>query len=68
MSDTQKGIRHVNWREALVKRGTELTEADRRLLSLLADGKSTPEIARELGTNRSAVWRQAVRLRSWIGE
>lgn len=65
MSDTP-GIRHVNWRDALINRGSEFGEADRRLLSLLADGKSTPEIARALGTNRSAVWRQVVKLRSRI--
>lgn len=40
-----------------------LTEEERRIVSLLADGKTQPEIAAILGLHRSAVWRRIAKLR-----
>jgi DNA-binding NarL/FixJ family response regulator len=41
-----------------------LTDEQRKILDLLADGESTPSIARALGQSRSMVWRKAQRLRT----
>lgn len=43
--------------------GKTLSEADARLLDLLAEGKSTPQIATIVGEHRSRVWRRAQELK-----
>jgi DNA-binding CsgD family transcriptional regulator len=68
MSKSTQSIRHIDWREALQAAGSQLREDDRRVLELLAEGKSTPEIARLLGSNRSAIWRQVLRLRAFAAK
>lgn len=68
MSDAQRSIRRVDWRKALEKLGAAVDEADRQVIALLAEGKSTPEIARIVGTNRSAIWRRVSRLRAEVEE
>jgi DNA-binding NarL/FixJ family response regulator len=45
---------------------TKLTQEEARLLDMLAEGKSTPAIARETGEHRSMVWRKVQRLKSQL--
>jgi hypothetical protein len=54
----EKSIRQIDWRDALVKLGESASETDRQVMKLLAEGSSTPKIAKTLGTNRSAIWRR----------
>lgn len=52
----------IDWKAAQ----QELTDAsptEKRLLALLVDGRTQPEIGRELGLHRSAVWRRVKKLR-----
>jgi hypothetical protein len=59
MSNPPKvSIRRIDWKAAQVNHGRTASDGDRQLLELLAEGKSTPIIARELGTHRSAIWRR----------
>lgn len=52
-----------DWATARTHLRGNLSDDDRRLLDLLAEGKSTPEIAAILGQHRSLVWRRAERLK-----
>jgi DNA-directed RNA polymerase specialized sigma24 family protein len=52
----------IDWKAATALNLEELSEADRQLLALLAEGRSQAEIGRNLGLHRSAVWRRATRL------
>jgi len=45
----------VDWRAAQERLKTKLAPDDQRIVDLLAVGKSTPDIAKLLGINRSAV-------------
>src|SRR5262245_33499415 len=51
------------WSLIAERLGSDLTPDERRLLGLLRDGKTQPEIAAALGLHRSAVWRRAQALR-----
>jgi len=52
-----------DWQAMKVRIAKDLSESDRQILELLAQGNSTPVIARLLGTNRSAIWRRVQRLK-----
>jgi len=52
-----------DWRTVRSQAGNRLNEADARLLDLLAEGKSTPQIAGVLGEHRSRVWRRSQELK-----
>jgi DNA-binding CsgD family transcriptional regulator len=56
-------ITGFDWKAAHSKGSPLLTPEEKRVLDLLAEGKSTPAIAKTLGTNRSAIWTQAKRIR-----
>ena len=56
-------ITGFDWKAARSKTGAGLTPDERRIVELLAEGKSTPQIAKLIGTNRSAVWTRAKRIR-----
>lgn len=45
---------------------TDVSQEDARLLELLANGESTPEIAKILGEHRSRVWRRAQALKQRV--
>ena len=53
----------IDWRAAKSKLQGRVSEDDFQIVELLADGKSTPDIAKALGTNRSAVWRRVQRIK-----
>jgi DNA-binding CsgD family transcriptional regulator len=58
--------KHTNWAALLDLARTELAEDEVVILRLLADGKSTPEIARITGVSRSMIWRKSQRLRTQL--
>jgi DNA-binding CsgD family transcriptional regulator len=57
-------ITGFDWKAAQHKGSKILTPEEKRIVDLLADGKSTPEIAKILGTNRSAIWTRARKIRA----
>lgn len=57
-----------DWRAVRAQAGNRLTQADARLLDLLAEGKSTPQIAVVLGEHRSRVWRRSQKLKERFSE
>lgn len=54
---------NVDWQSLRSSERSTLDEADRRLLDLLVEGKSTPQIATILGEHRSRVWRRCQALK-----
>ena len=57
----------AEWSEVAERLGSDVNPDERRLLTLLRDGKTQPEIAAELGLHRSAVWRRVRALRQRAG-
>jgi hypothetical protein len=64
----KKSIRQIDWSGALAKLGESASETDRQVMKLLAEGGSTPKIAKALGTNRSAIWRRVQLLKRRLSE
>ena len=64
----ENSIRQIDWRGALAKLGESVTETDRQIMKLLAEGSSTPKIAKALGANRSAIWRRVQLLKQRLSE
>jgi DNA-binding NarL/FixJ family response regulator len=58
----------VDWKSAQVRLQKQLSADDARIVQLLAEGKSTPEIAQKLETNRSAVWRRIQKIALRLGD
>jgi DNA-binding CsgD family transcriptional regulator len=56
-------ITGFDWNAARSKGGATLSAPEKRVVDLLAEGKSTPEIAKICGTNRSAIWSMATAVR-----
>jgi DNA-binding CsgD family transcriptional regulator len=56
-------ITGFDWKAARSRIGAGLTADEKRIVELLAEGKSTPQIAKLVGTNRSAIWSKAKRIR-----
>lgn len=61
MPDTTKADVATAWHSLLESR--DLSSEERRLLELLAQGKTQAGIAAQLGMHRSAVWRRVNTLR-----
>lgn len=59
-------LRNINWRDAVTKLEGTVSADDARIIALLAEGRSTPQIAKTLGTNRSAIWRRIQRLKAQL--
>jgi DNA-binding NarL/FixJ family response regulator len=59
-------ITGTNWSEAKAKLAGRISTDEQRIVDLLAAGKSTPDIARALGTNRSAIWRRVQKIRQLL--
>jgi hypothetical protein len=59
-------LRKINWQDAVTKLEGAVSADDARIIALLAEGRSTPEIAKTLGTNRSAIWRRIQRLKAQL--
>jgi DNA-binding CsgD family transcriptional regulator len=57
-------VSSIDWKDVNEKRSASLSDEDREIVSLLALGRSTPEIAKALGQHRSMVWRKVQRIRS----
>ena len=53
----------TNWQTILNTQGSGMSEEERTIVSLLAQGATQPEIGRRLGLHRSAVWRRIKALR-----
>jgi len=53
----------IHWKSVHAEQLQSLSEAERKLFSLLAQGKSQVEIGKILNLHRSAVWRRVARLR-----
>lgn len=53
----------IDWTAAKVKLRDKISRDDLQIVDLLAAGKSTPDIAKTLGTNRSAVWRRVQKIK-----
>jgi DNA-binding Lrp family transcriptional regulator len=50
------------WHNFLGAHFAELSAENRRIVELLAEGKTQPQIGEELGLHRSAVWRRVKKL------
>lgn len=50
------------WAEIRSRLAGSLSDEDRRILDLLAQDKTQPEIGKDLGLHRSAVWRRIRKL------
>lgn len=53
----------IDWQSVLDSQGVPLSDEERLIVSLLAQGKTQPQIGRELSLHRSAVWRRIKALR-----
>jgi len=62
-SPEQPTMSRIDWTAAKSKLRDKVSEDDFQIVELLATGKSTPDIARALGTNRSAVWRRVQKIK-----
>ena len=60
--DKRKPTAHVDWRNAQAKLDGLSVEAQTILERLIA-GRTQPEIGKELGLHRSAVWRRVNKLK-----
>jgi hypothetical protein len=59
-------LRKINWRDATARLEGRVSADDARIVALLAEGRTTPEIAKTFGTNRSAIWRRVQRLKAQL--
>ena len=59
---SDKSNEALAWRTIL--NSSELSEEERRIVELLAEGNTQAEIARQLGLHRSAVWRRVKIIRT----
>lgn len=57
----------IDWHAARAKFVGTLSAEEQRIFDLLAQGLTQPEIGRQLGLHRSAVWRRIRRLRVLVG-
>ena len=63
----KRDLRQIDWRGAGGKlRG--MSSEEQRIVELLVIGRTQPEIGRELGLHRSAVWRRVKKLRDRLTE
>lgn len=63
---SRSGLRGIDWRSVRLSLGDKITPEDQRLIDLLTAGKSTPQIARELQTNRSRIWRRIQKIKAQL--
>jgi len=56
----------IDWPSAQAKLKGKISGEDQRIVDLLVQGRSTPDIAKSLGTNRSAVWRRVQRIKQQL--
>lgn len=56
-------VKTEQWRQLQSDLQGQLSDEDSRILALLAEGKTQPEIGRRLGLHRSAVWRRVSKLK-----
>jgi DNA-binding NarL/FixJ family response regulator len=54
----------TDWTAIRVQLKGKLSTEHERILDLLVEGKTQPEIARQLGLHRSAVWRRIRQIRA----
>jgi len=59
-------ITGTDWRAVQAKLKGKISGDDSRIVELLAAGKSTPDIAKALGTNRSAIWRRVQKIKEQL--
>jgi DNA-binding CsgD family transcriptional regulator len=57
------GATSINWQRLGPTELAQLTPEQRKLVAMLADGKTQPQIAQALQMHRSAVWRRIKKLR-----
>lgn len=62
----EMAITRTDWRAAQAKLKDKIPRDDFRIVEMLAAGKSTPDIAKMLGTNRSAIWRRVQRIKAQL--
>lgn len=58
----------IDWSAVRGRLHGRLNKEDQQVLDALAAGKSTPEIARVLGSHRSAIWRCVERIKAKLRE
>jgi DNA-binding CsgD family transcriptional regulator len=56
----------IDWQAVRSELKGKLSDVDERIVDLLAAHKSTPDIAKTLGTNRSAVWWRIQRIKALL--
>ncbi|MFL6606331.1 MAG: AsnC family transcriptional regulator [Steroidobacteraceae bacterium] len=56
----------IDWKAAQISLRGKLSNIDQEIVDLLAARKSTPDIAKALGTNRSAVWRRVQKIKALL--
>jgi hypothetical protein len=59
-------ISQIDWAAAKSRLRGKLSETDQQIVDLLVLHKSTPDIARALGTNRSAIWRRVQKIKAQL--
>lgn len=59
-------ITRTDWRAAQANLKGKISGDDFRIVEMLAAGKSTPDIAKALGTNRSAIWRRVQKIKEQL--
>jgi DNA-binding NarL/FixJ family response regulator len=58
----------INWESALSSLRGSLSSEEEAILRMLVAGRTQPDIGKQLGLHRSAVWRRVKRLRQRVGE
>lgn len=53
----------IDWNAAKLKLRDRISGDDFQIVELLAAGKSTPDIAKTIGINRTAVWRRVQKIK-----
>lgn len=64
--DSKPTMTQIDWQAARVTLKGKISEEDERIVDLLVAHKSTPDIAKSLGTNRSAVWRRIQKIKALL--
>jgi DNA-binding NarL/FixJ family response regulator len=62
-SPEEPTMSRIDWASAKAKLQNRISGDDFQIVELLAAGKSTPDIAKALGTNRSAIWRRVQKIK-----